>query len=76
MPQMCRLHSLRLIISRSAGLVTSQKAGRGGESVKLSMVRQGMLTEGGRLSLVDLLIKVACFGKKCKQYFQFKKELL
>jgi hypothetical protein len=28
------------------------------------IVKQGILTEGGRLSTVDLLIKVACFVKK------------
>jgi hypothetical protein len=28
------------------------------------MIYQGILTEGGRLSTVDLLVKVACFVKK------------
>ncbi len=34
---------------------------------------QGILTEGGRLSTVDLLIKVVSFCKKGKKYFQLKK---
>jgi len=37
---------------------------------------QGILTEGERLSKVDLLIKVAGFGKKTKQYFLFAKEMI
>jgi len=31
---------------------------------------------GGRLCAVDLLIKVACFVKKVKKYFQYKKEMI
>jgi hypothetical protein len=36
----------------------------------------GILTEGGRLSTIDLLIKVACFVKKHQQYLQYQKELI
>ncbi len=34
----------------------------------------GILTEGGRLSTVDLLIKVACFVKNVNYIFQCEKE--
>jgi hypothetical protein len=37
-------------------------------------IRQGILLRG-KLSTVDLLIKVACFVKK-RRCFQFKKELI
>ncbi len=37
------------------------------------MFVQGILTEGGMLSALDLLIKVTRLGK---YYFQYKKELI
>jgi hypothetical protein len=35
-------------------------------------LQQGMLTERGRLSTVDLLIKMACFVKKDTNTFNLK----
>jgi hypothetical protein len=34
--------------------------------------RQGILTEGGCVSTIDLLIKMAGFVKICEQYFNAK----
>jgi hypothetical protein len=36
---------------------------------------QGILTEG-KISTLDLLIKVPCFCKNGKKHFQYKKELI
>jgi hypothetical protein len=48
------------------------------EQIYLKFVEPGKanLGEGSVVSTVDLLIKVACFVKKCKEYFHFKNELV
>jgi hypothetical protein len=35
-------------------------------------IEQGILTDGGRLSTVDVLIKVACYVKKENNIFNIK----
>jgi hypothetical protein len=38
--------------------------------------KPGNTNLGGKLSTVDLLIKVTCFVKKGKLYFQYKNEMI